>query len=135
MAMIAFTLGGVGTGSISLGGRGQLRDWEIFNRPDKGRTPEYAFASLWVKPGGEAAQVRSLLRLLLETGLRNVAVRTFVIERAQPLSAADEAYLLEGIFRGTWGGERLRPYLSSEDHAELARLCDPQSDAFALSSR
>ena len=38
-AMIAFPLGGVGAGSISLGGRGQLRDWEIFNKPDKGRTP------------------------------------------------------------------------------------------------
>ena len=33
---IAFPLGGVAAGSISLGGRGQLRDWEIFNRPDKG---------------------------------------------------------------------------------------------------
>src|SRR3954467_5503882 len=36
LARIAFPLGGVGAGSISLGGRGQLRDWEIFNRPDKG---------------------------------------------------------------------------------------------------
>src|SRR5882724_9238701 len=49
LAMIAFPLGGIGTGSISLGGRGQLRDWEIYNRPDKGRSPEYAFASIWVK--------------------------------------------------------------------------------------
>src|SRR5437764_1458499 len=49
LAMIAFPLGGIGTGSISLGGRGQLRDWEIYNRPDKGRTPEYAFASIWIK--------------------------------------------------------------------------------------
>jgi len=51
LARIAFPLGGVGAGSISLGGRGQLRDWEIFNRPDKGRSPDYAFASLWVKAG------------------------------------------------------------------------------------
>ncbi len=49
LEMIAFPLGGIGTGSISLGGRGQLRDWEIYNRPDKGRSPEYAFASIWVK--------------------------------------------------------------------------------------
>ena len=40
---VAFPLGGVGTGSISVGGRGQSRDWEIFNRPDKGRSPVYAF--------------------------------------------------------------------------------------------
>ena len=37
--MIAFPLGGVAAGAISLGGRGQLRDWEIFNRPDKGSAP------------------------------------------------------------------------------------------------
>jgi non-lysosomal glucosylceramidase len=47
LAMLAFPLGGVGAGSISLGGRGQLRDWEIFNKPDKGRSPAYAFASIW----------------------------------------------------------------------------------------
>src|SRR3954451_16248297 len=45
LSQIAFPLGGIGTGSISLGGRGQLRDWEIYNRPDKGRAPEYGFAS------------------------------------------------------------------------------------------
>lgn len=60
LSMIAFPLGGIGTGSISLGGRGQLRDWEIFNRPDKGRSPEYAFASLWAKAEGEPAVVRVL---------------------------------------------------------------------------
>ena len=41
LKMIAFPLGGIGTGTISLGGRGQLRDWEIFNRPDKGNSPDY----------------------------------------------------------------------------------------------
>jgi len=51
LAMLAYPLGGVGAGSISLGGRGQLRDWEIFNRPDKGRSPEYAFASVWARAG------------------------------------------------------------------------------------
>jgi non-lysosomal glucosylceramidase len=51
LAMLAFPLGGVGAGSISLGGRGQLRDWEIFNRPDKGRSPEYAFPCIWAQAG------------------------------------------------------------------------------------
>src|SRR6266481_2706038 len=51
LAMLAFPLGGVGAGSISLGGRGQLRDWEIFNRPDKGLKPSYALPSLWVQKG------------------------------------------------------------------------------------
>ena len=51
LAMLAMPLGGIAAGSISLGGRGQLRDWEIFNRPDKGRSPEYAFASIWAQTG------------------------------------------------------------------------------------
>src|SRR6266481_2434372 len=45
LSTVAFPLGGVGTGCISLGGRGQLRDWEIYNRSDKGKMPQYAFAS------------------------------------------------------------------------------------------
>src|SRR5580704_12764300 len=49
LKMIAFPLGGVAAGSISLGGRGQLRDWEIFNKPDKGASPPYAFPSIWVQ--------------------------------------------------------------------------------------
>ena len=36
---IAFPLGGIGTGTVSLGGRGNLHDWEIVNRPAKGFTP------------------------------------------------------------------------------------------------
>ncbi len=51
LAMIAFPLGGVAAGSLSLGGRGQLRDWEIFNRPDKGNRPPYAFPAIWVQRG------------------------------------------------------------------------------------
>ena len=60
LAMIAFPLGGIGTGSISLGGRGQLRDWEIFNRPDKGRSPNYAFPSIWAKRGNSKPVARVL---------------------------------------------------------------------------
>lgn len=55
LAQIAMPLGGVAAGSISLGGRGQLRDWEIFNRPDKGNQPAQAFASVWAKPAGGKA--------------------------------------------------------------------------------
>ena len=49
--MLAFPLGGVGSGSLALGGRGQLRDWEIFNRPNKGFSPPYAFPAIWIKTG------------------------------------------------------------------------------------
>lgn len=46
---IAFPLGGIGTGSVSLGGWGQLRDFEIFNRPHKGLMFDYTFFTLHVK--------------------------------------------------------------------------------------
>ena len=75
--------------------------------------------------------VRSLVGLLRRTRLRNVASRTLMIERISPLSPAAEAYLSAGIFRETWG-ERLRPYLSAQDFAEVARLCDPRHPQFAL---
>jgi uncharacterized protein (DUF608 family) len=51
LSEISFPLGGVGTGCIGLGGRGQLRDWEIFNRPDKGHAPSYAFPAIRVADG------------------------------------------------------------------------------------
>ena len=35
---VALPLGGIGTGTVSLGGRGELRDWEIMNVPGKGNS-------------------------------------------------------------------------------------------------
>jgi len=60
LKMISFPLGGVGAGSLGLGGRGQLRDWEIFNRPNRGFSPDYAFPALWVQSGSEAPIARVL---------------------------------------------------------------------------
>lgn len=51
LKMISFPLGGVAAGSIGLGGRGQLVNWEIFNRPNKGFRPAYAFPSIWAQRG------------------------------------------------------------------------------------
>lgn len=76
-------------------------------------------------------QVRSVVGWLRAIALQQITVRTLVIERIGPLQPADEAYLLEVIFRGTWG-ERLRPYLSAADYAELVSLCDPNASGFAL---
>jgi len=75
--------------------------------------------------------VRSIIGVLRGAGLRKIIARTLIVERVGPLSAADEAYLTQAIFRDTWG-ERLRPYLSEDDYAELTRLCDPQHPQFAL---
>ena len=51
-------VGGIGTGSVSLGGRGQLLDWELFNQPAKGFTPDSFFC---VRAAGkDGVQVRAL---------------------------------------------------------------------------
>ncbi len=49
---IAFPLGGIGAGTVSLGGGGNLRDWEIFGRPAKGRDLPNTFFAL--RAGGVA---------------------------------------------------------------------------------
>ncbi len=45
---IALPLGGIGTGTVSLGGRGELKDWEIMNRPMRG------FAATSISPNNDA---------------------------------------------------------------------------------
>jgi SAM-dependent methyltransferase len=79
----------------------------------------------------DLASVRALVGVLRGAHLRNVTARTVMIERTSPVDAATESYLLEAIFRDTWA-QRLRRYLSEDDHAELARLCDPQGPRYAL---
>jgi SAM-dependent methyltransferase len=79
----------------------------------------------------DLTSVRALVGVLRGANLKNVTARTFLIERMSPVDTATESYLLEVIFRGTWG-ERLRPYLPDDDYAELARMCDPQHSQFAL---
>jgi SAM-dependent methyltransferase len=79
----------------------------------------------------DLASVRRLVGVLRAANMQNVTARSVLIERVSPVDAATEAYLLDTIFRETWG-ERLRPYLPQEDYAELASLCDPNDSRFAL---
>ena len=65
LARISCPLGGIGTGGIGLGGRGNLQDWQIFNRPDIGNALECAFPSLWIKTGAASPYKVILERRLL----------------------------------------------------------------------
>ncbi len=49
---VAFLLGGIGTGNVSVGARGELRDWEIWNAPGKGNRFPYTFFALHLNAGG-----------------------------------------------------------------------------------
>jgi non-lysosomal glucosylceramidase len=62
LSEIAFPIGGIGTGSVSLGGRGDILNWEIFNRPDKGSKLNFSFFAVWVKQKGKKPVVRILER-------------------------------------------------------------------------
>lgn len=50
---IAFPLGGIGSGSISLTGNGELNDWEIFNRPNKNTRNGYSHFAIKAKYDGK----------------------------------------------------------------------------------
>ena len=56
---IAFPLGGIGSGCISLTGNGELNDWEIFNRPNKNTRNGYSHFA--VKANFNGKQVVKIL--------------------------------------------------------------------------
>jgi uncharacterized protein (DUF608 family) len=63
---IALPLGGIGTGTVSLGGRGELRNWEIMNKPAIGYSTvtkgnNAPFFSIFVQHEGENAITRALI--------------------------------------------------------------------------
>jgi non-lysosomal glucosylceramidase len=60
LSQIALPIGGIGTGTISLGGRGDWKDWEIVNRPAKGFNPGSPFFAVRTKPSGGHTKVRAL---------------------------------------------------------------------------
>ncbi|MDU0203261.1 GH116 family glycosyl-hydrolase [Paenibacillus sp. MAH-36] len=56
----AFLLGGIGTGNVSLGSRGEFRDWELFNHPDKGLHFPNSYFAIWAKEEGEPSIAKVL---------------------------------------------------------------------------
>jgi len=57
---VAFPLGGIGTGNISMGARGDLRDFEIWNEPRKGLTLPFTHFTLWAQADGQPSVTRVL---------------------------------------------------------------------------
>ncbi len=102
--MLAFPLGGVAAGSLSLGGRGQLRDWEIFNRPNKGFRPSYSFPSIWAQSGDAKPVARVLESRILPP-----------YEGANGLGS-DNAPGLSRLASARFTGEFPLAHLDFEDH-------------------
>ena len=71
-ARVKMPVGGIGTGTISVSGTGALVDWEVRNKPEKGRTPNvWGWGSAFViraeKPDG--TKVARLLQGPMDEGL------------------------------------------------------------------
>jgi len=69
---IAMPLGGIGTGTVSLSGRGELIDWEIMGRPAKGFNPSIQggnspFFAIYTKTKDGPAVARALMGPLDES--------------------------------------------------------------------
>ena len=63
---IALPLGGIGTGTVSLGGSGELRDWEVMNVPAKGYSTvttgnDAPFFAIYTKKKNEKSRTKALL--------------------------------------------------------------------------
>lgn len=98
---IAFPLGGIGTGTVSLGGYGNFRDWEIFNRPNKDGIMPFTFACVRLAGGGlKQPLIRVLERQILppftggsgvprETGLGLPRFRQAAFTGAYPFATID----------------------------------------------
>lgn len=68
---IALPLGGIGTGTVSLGGRGELRDWELMNVPAKGFSTvttgnNAPFFAIYVKNKDGKTQTKALMGKLYD---------------------------------------------------------------------
>lgn len=59
-SQVAFPVGGIGTGTYSVGARGQFMDFEWFNRPGKGNRIPYTFFAMYMKEEGREPQARVL---------------------------------------------------------------------------
>ena len=65
LSNIAVPVGGIATGDILIGGRGNIRSLEIFNHADMaGNLPYMTFFSMWCKP----VHGQAVAKILEQTG-------------------------------------------------------------------
>jgi non-lysosomal glucosylceramidase len=81
LLQVALPLGGIGTGTVSLGGRGELRDWEIMNVPAKGYSTvtegnDAPFFAIYAKPEGDKAMTKGLLGPLYDSEYQHAEGRS-----------------------------------------------------------
>ncbi len=83
--------------------------------------------------GGRSFQVRrqQTRASMIEAGLQDVRIRTYVVERQAPLDDAARAYIQHVIFERNWG-PRLRGFLDSRDWQQRSALCEPDSPQAVL---
>lgn len=82
----------------------------------------------------DIAGIRAILGMMRSADFKKVGIRTYALERTQPLSAVDRDYFQNVIFEGTWG-ERIWPYLESAEIDKLRRYCSPDSPDYCLDRR
>jgi ubiquinone/menaquinone biosynthesis C-methylase UbiE len=63
---------------------------------------------------------------MLEAGLQDVRVRTYVVERQAPLDEVTRAYIQHVVFERNWG-TRVRQFLDARDWQQRAALCEVDS--------
>jgi non-lysosomal glucosylceramidase len=97
---LAFPLGGIGTGNVSLGARGDLRDWEIFNRPGKGVLLPNTFFAIRV----QQAQGEPVCKVLEGP----IPPPYNLSHGFHPLRAAGLPRMQEAIFRGEYPFAEIR---------------------------
>jgi SAM-dependent methyltransferase len=85
--------------------------------------------------GGRSFQERrqTTLGSLRAAGFAEVSVRTYLLERRAPLTAATREYIQKTVFDRNWG-ERLRPLLSAEDWALRTAVCEANAPRAVLAS-
>jgi len=91
----------------------------LYYRERYGLTPE------------DTASVRAIVGLMKSAGFREVHVRTYVVERVQPLSLADRDYFEKAVADGLWR-DKVMPLLDNAERRRLERNCDKNSGDYWL---